>query len=223
MFERLISLIGINNYNKIRSKKILLLGLGGVGGYTFESLIRNGFKNITIIDNDIIDETNLNRQILALNNNLKEDKTKVAIDRANHINSKVNIEIINKFIEPKDIEFMELEKYDYVIDAIDYIPTKIAIMKCCYNKKINIISSMGTAKKTDATKLNITTLDKTSYDSLARIIRKQLSFKEQKYIKVVSSTECIKKSVALGSCAHVPAIAGLLITNYIFNNIIKND
>lgn len=217
--ERLENLIG-EKINIIKNLNIIIIGLGGVGGYTLESLVRSGVENITIVDGDKIESSNINRQIISNKNNIGNYKTEEWKKRINNINEKMNLTIINKFITLEDIKD-KLNKYDFIIDACDDVKLKIDLIKYAKINKLNIISSMGTANKMDATKLKITTLDKTTNDPLAKKIRNELKKRKINLkIKVISSDEqTIKNGTKLGTNSYVPAVAGLLITNEIFNQI----
>lgn len=219
--ERFEALVGKDNLEKIKNLNILIVGIGGVGGYTFESLVRSGIQNITIVDFDTIDSSNLNRQIITDTSNIGNAKVLEAKKRALSINENINVITKNLFLDENTIKEFNLKKYDYVIDACDSVSTKILLINECINKGIKIISSMGTAKKMDATKLKITTLDKTSYDKLAKKLRGMIDKKIQKKTTVISSTEEVKNIEVLGSNSYVPAVAGLLITNYIINDVIS--
>lgn len=223
MFDRFISLIGISNFNKVQSKNILVIGLGGVGSYVVESLIRSGIINITIVDHDTIDITNLNRQLMTNLNNIGNKKVDEVEKRILSINKDVKITKIDKFIDSSNIDIIN-NTYDYVIDCCDTFNTKCEIIKTCLNKNIKFITSMGTAKKMDPSKLEIIDIRKTSYDPLAKKLRKWVkdnNIKEK--IPTVSSSEVpIKTNNVLGSNSFVPSSAGLLITSYIINDIIEN-
>lgn len=218
---RLESLVGTENIEKIRKTKVLILGLGGVGGYTVESLVRCGVENITLVDGDTIKPSNINRQIIATLKNNNKYKTKEWKKRIKIINKDAKVNIINTHITEENMEILFSDKYDYIVDACDTSKVKVKLIEECYNKKIKLISSMGTANKLDATKLIITTLDKTETDPLAKKIRKELSKKKEimKNVIVVTSTEKAINNTMLGSTAFVPAVAGLYITNYIINDI----
>lgn len=218
--ERLETLVGENNLNIIKNLNIAIIGIGGVGGYALESLVRCGIENITIIDYDKIDATNLNRQIITNENNIGNYKVDEAIIRYKNINSKLNLKGLKERVNKDNINGLLNEKYDYIVDACDDIDAKIEIMRYAEKNNIKIISSMGMAKKLDATKIYITTLNKTEYDPLAKKIRGILR-KEELSLKVpvVCSKEEPSKTKLLGSSSYVPAVAGLLITNYIINEI----
>lgn len=224
MFDRLELLIGIDNINKIKNKTVAVIGLGGVGGYVVESLIRNGIENIIIIDNDKVDITNKNRQIIALDTTLNKPKVEVFKDRILSINKNCNVITLNMFLLDDNKE--ELFKYniDYLVDACDTVKTKLMLIKECSNRNIKIISSMGTGNKLDPKKLEITTLKKTNYDPLAKVIRyESKKMNITKDIVVLSSTEeSIKTNDRTpGSYSVVPNTAGILIADYIIKDIIK--
>ena len=224
MFERIINLIGEKNFDKLQNKKVLIVGCGGVGGYALETIVRSGIINVDIIDFDKIDITNLNRQIITNQDNIGKLKIEEAQNRALTINPNVNVKIYPIFLDKDNINDILLNNYDYIIDACDSIDTKIELIKQSLERNIKLISCMGTAKKIDPTKLNITTLDKTNYDPLAKVMRKKVKDLKlnSKKIKVVSSTEIPLKSEILGSFMMVPATAGILCAKYIIEDIINN-
>ena len=222
-FDRIINLIDEAKFNKLKKIKVLLVGCGGVGGYALETLVRSGIENIDIIDFDKIDITNLNRQIITNLSNINMLKVEEAKKRALSINEKVIINTYPTFLDKDNIKEILSNNYDYIIDVCDSISTKIELIlnKEIYNYKL--ISCMGTAKKIDATKLSITTLEKTSYDPLAKVIRKKLKeLKYNKKVHVISSTEEPIKCENLGSLMMVPATAGILCATFIINDIIKD-
>ena len=219
--DRLEKLIGKINLEKLKKLNVAIVGLGGVGSYVLESIVRCGISNITLIDNDIIDSTNLNRQIITTSNNIGNLKVDEAKKRATEINPSIVINCLSLFLGKVNIPNIINNNFDYVIDACDTVDTKIELIKYCYNNNIKIISSMGTAKKLDGTKFKISTLDKTSYCPLAKKLRKNLTIDEQKYTIVVYSEEIPKKIDTLASISYVPGISGLLICNAIINDVIK--
>lgn len=222
MFDRLISLIGEDKFNEIQNKKILLIGVGGVGTYALEALVRNGFTNITIVDYDKIDITNLNRQLITDSTNIGHSKVIEGIIRAKRINPNILINGQETRLTMDNIDLLLNMNFDYIIDACDDINIKFSLIEKSLKHNYKLISSMGTAKKIDPTKLSITTLDKTNNDPLARILRKKVKdAKINKKIHVVSSTEVPLNINTLGSCNLVPSVAGLLCVSYIFNDIIK--
>ena len=229
MFDRLIKLIGEANLEKIQSKKILLIGVGGVGSACLEALVRNGFQNIDIIDFDTIDISNLNRQLHTHQLNIGNLKAKEATIRALCINPTIHMNEYVKRLKVDEIDELLSNNYDYVIDACDDIKIKYALIEKNLKYDSKLITCLGTAKKLDPTKLSITTLDKTINDPLARILRKMTKDNHinQKSIKVVSSTELplddkSNNTEGLASASFVPNTAGLLCVNYIFKDIKEN-
>lgn len=221
MLDRLEILIG-DKTKTLKQKTILLLGLGGVGGHAFETLLRSGIGTIIVVDNDVIDETNLNRQLLSTNKNIGQYKVDEAKKRQKDINQECKIIKINKFINEENIESLFENKIDFVIDAIDTIKTKKQLIKKCIEKQIKIISVMGTGNKMDPTKLTITDIRKTSYDPIAKEIRKFIKEERiNKKIPVVFSDETPIKTDKIGSNAFVPATAGIFAASYVINELIK--
>ncbi len=221
MFERLITLIGEDDVNKLKKANVLIVGLGGVGGYALETLVRSGIYNLTIVDGDIVELSNLNRQIISKMDVIGRPKALVAQARTLEINPDVNLKVINQFISKENFSLLNIDSFDYVIDACDDLNLKILLIKNA--DKYKLISSMGTANKIDMARFKITTIDKTSYDPLAKIIRKKI--KEEKIrtkFKVVSSDEKVMKNgTKLGTIAYMPAVSGLLCASYVINDIIN--
>ena len=225
MFERLELLIGKDNVEKLNNTKVLVIGLGGVGGILTETLVRNGIENIIIVDNDIIDITNKNRQIIALDSSIGKKKTDALKTRLLDINSNCNIKTIDEFITKENINLIFDNDIDYVIDACDTVTTKLLLIEESINRNIKVLSSMGMGKKLDLSKLKIMDIRKTSYDKLAKIIRKQL--KDDGYtgkIMVLSSDEePIDTKDNIGSYSPLTSYAGLLMADYVIKDIIKEN
>lgn len=226
MFDRLEKLIGKDNLNKLHNKTIVIVGLGGVGGYTLETLIRNGIENIIIVDNDTIDITNKNRQIIAADSTINKYKVDAFENRIKDINKNVNIIKLKMFLNEETKK--ELFKYniDYLIDTCDTISTKIMLIRECLNKNIRFISSMGTGNKLDPTKLKITELKETRYDPVAKVLRHELNKLNinNKIIVLSSIEQPIKtKNRTPYSYGVVPNIAGILIADYVIKDIIKTE
>ena len=218
------SLVGEENIQKIKALNVLVLGLGGVGGYAVESLVRCGVSNITLVDGDTIKPSNINRQIIATVKNNNKYKTKEWKKRIKKINPNAVVNIINTHITEDNMEILFSDKYDYLIDCCDTSKVKIKLVIECNKKGIKLISSMGMANKMDATKIMISSLDKTETDPLAKKIRHELGNKNKELmskVTVVYSDEKAINNTMLGSTAYVPAVAGLYITNFIIDDIIK--
>ena len=223
MTERLELLVG-DKIELIKNVHVLILGLGGVGGYALESIVRCGISEVTIIDNDIIDITNKNRQIIATDKTIGMYKVDAWKERLESINSNLKINVIKQYITPENIESIFINKVDYVIDCCDSIKTKEAMISYCVNNNIKLISSMGTGNKLDPSRLKIMRLKDTNYDPIARRLRKYVKDNHiNKNIYVVCSDEQgVQKNIkTIPSNSFVPATAGLLCTSFIINDIIK--
>lgn len=223
MFERTIQLVGIDNFNKIKEQTVLIVGLGGVGGYACESLARSGIHNLILIDHDTIDISNINRQIISTSKNIGMPKVDEFKQRLLDINKEINVITHQIFLDKNNYKILDNYQIDYIIDCCDSVDTKKLLIDYSLEKNIKLISSMGTANKLDPTKLTITDIRKTSYDPLAKLLRKYVNdLKTNKKIMVVSSTEQPLKREVLSTLIFVPATAGLLCSNYVINDIIKN-
>lgn len=221
MFDRLISLIGNENLEKINNVRVCLIGVGGVGGFTLEALVRSGINNITIYDGDIIDKSNLNRQLITDSTNIGDEKIDVAIKRCKLINLDINIKGFSYNITPDNV--LELKEYDYVIDACDDINAKVAIIKYCINNNIKIVCALGTGNRLSPMGVKICTLDKTNNDALARSLRQRLR-KENISLKipvVYNSDLPINNDKVIASSIFSPATAGLYLAYYVIDDIIK--
>lgn len=222
-FSRFIKLIGIDKFNVLKDKKVVIIGVGGVGGYALEALVRAGIGNITIVDFDIIDITNLNRQIITNINNIGKYKVDEAKDRALGINKDININIIKDKLKEDNIIDI-IKDNDYIVDACDDLNAKKLIIKYALSNKIKFISSMGTGNKFNPELLKITDIRKTSYDKLAKKLRNWVIKEKLKgKIYVVSSIEeCKKCDGVIGSTSFVPAVSGMLCASYVINDILNN-
>ena len=223
-FSRLEKVIGKDNLKKLQNKSVLILGCGGVGGYTCEALARSGIGTLILVDFDKVDESNINRQIIALNSTVGKIKVDVLEKRIKDINDKCKVIKVKEFITPDNIDILFEYKIDYFVDACDFVPTKKAIITECLKRKVKFISCMGTGNKLDPSKLEIIDIRKTVNDPLARIMRKFI--KDEKItskVMVLSSKELpIKTGESTpGSTAFVPSSAGLLIASYIVREFVK--
>lgn len=233
-FQRLEMSIGEQALQAIQNTTCLVVGIGGVGAYAAEALVRSGIGTIIIIDKDVVDITNLNRQLIALHSTIGLPKVEVMKKRLNDINPHCNIIVFHEFYNYEMNSKLNQYQIDYIIDACDTLSAKFDLINYAIDNDIKIICSMGAANKKDPTKFQITTLDKTSYDPLARILRKKcrdnrISLK----IPVVYSTEqpvkprfgletdseIRKVKMPPASNAFVPSTAGLICASYVINTI----
>lgn len=223
-FSRFTKVVGDDAQKILLGKCVLILGCGGVGGYVVEALARCGIGKLVLVDFDTIDETNINRQIIALDSTIGKRKIDVLCDRVKDINSKCSVVCIDKFIDSSNLDDLFNLSVDYFIDACDTVSTKKEVIKKCLRSEIPFVSCMGTGNKLDPSKLEIVDIRKTSGDPLARIIRKFVKDEKiNKKIMVLSSTEVpVKTSERTpGSTIFVPASAGLLIASYVVREMIK--
>lgn len=227
-FQRLEALIGSNKLNQLKDKTVLICGIGGVGSYATEALARSGIGHLILVDNDIVDITNINRQIIALESTLKQPKVTVMMNRILDINPKAIVTPLKLYIDESTIELLLNRKIDFVIDAIDSVPSKCLLIAACAEKNMPIIASMGFALKMHPEKIELTTLDKTEMDPLAKEIRYRLrkAGVNLKIPVVYSKEQPLKSqidSVKLGSTAFVPPSAGLMLASYVVNQLILED
>ena len=225
-FKRLEMLIGKDNLNILKNKSVLILGVGGVGGYVAEALSRSNIGTLILVDYDIVDVTNINRQIIALESTIGKKKVDVLEERIKDINSGCKIIKIDKFIDLNNLEDLFKYNIDFFVDACDTVTTKKEVIKKCLDKDIDFISSMGTGNKLDPSKLEIIDIRKTVNDPLARILRKFIKDEKiNKKVMVLSSKELPIKTGERtpGSTAFVPSSAGLLIASYIIRKFINNE
>lgn len=223
-FQRLELLYGEDNVSKLKNSTILVLGLGGVGGYVVEALARCNIGKLILIDSDVVDISNINRQIIALDNTVGKYKTECFKERIKLINEECEVVLINEFIDESNYLSIFNDKIDFVVDAIDSVKTKELVIKYCLDNDINIISSMGTGNRIDPSKLEITEIKKTSYDPIAKKIRKFLKDNNiNKKLSVCFSQEIPNKKIdkIIPSNSFVPSSAGLLIASYVVNNIVS--
>ncbi|ACA45018.1 tRNA threonylcarbamoyladenosine dehydratase [Clostridium botulinum] len=229
--QRTEFLIGKEAIEKLNKSKIVVLGVGGVGSFVIEALVRSGVGNITIVDNDTIDITNINRQIHANLNTVGKSKVEVMKERILSINPNCNVKIHEEFINKNNISELVAKDTDYVVDAIDTASSKILSIVWCDKNNINIISSMGTANKLHPTKLRIADIYDTKVCPLAKIMRYELRKRNIKSLKVLYSEETPIKNnnrplndkgrPTPASIAFVPPCAGLIIAGEVVRDIIK--
>lgn len=232
-FIRTEMLIGTEGMERLKSARIAIFGIGGVGGYTAEALARSGVGALDLIDNDTVSESNINRQIIAMRSNIGQYKTDIAKSRINDINPDCKVTAHNLFFMPDTADSIDFSQYDYVVDAIDTITGKIEIIMRAKAAGVPVISSMGAGNKLDPTAFEVADIYKTSVCPLARVMRREMKKRGVDSLKVVYSkeeaippkisgiTQPSGKAVA-GSCAFVPSVAGLIIASEVVKDLVKN-
>ena len=231
-FERSALLLGEEALDKLSKKKIIIFGLGGVGGYCVEALVRSGIKHFTLVDNDVVSPSNINRQIIATSKTIGKKKVEVMKERMLEINNEVEVEVLDKFVLKNNIDEFNLENYDYVVDAIDTISGKISICEKCYQNNIPVISSMGAGNKLNPLMFEVSDIYNTSVCPLAKVMRRELKKRGVKKLKVVYSKEealtpktIIKNEesgkITPGSVSFIPSVVGLIIASEVIKDLIK--
>ena len=222
MFERIENLIGEEKLELLKNATVLVVGLGGVGGSCVESLARSGVGNLIIVDFDVIEYSNVNRQVISFNDNVGQKKVTETEKLIKRINSDCNVVLYDSFLDDSNIDDIISSKIDFVVDACDSVKTKQAIIKKCLDKKIKFISCMGTGNKLSPGELEITDIRKTQNDPLARVMRKWVKDSNiNAKIPVVSSMEVpLKRDKVLSMC-FVPNVAGIMLASYVVRNIIS--
>ena len=222
-FQRTELLIKKEGIEKLNNSKVLVFGLGGVGSYVVEALARGGVGTLGICDMDVVNITNINRQLIALTSTLDKPKVNVTKERLLDINPALNVIEYPFLFNKEAIENIDFSQYDYIVDAIDMVSSKILLIRKAKELNINIISSMGTANKLNPSDLLVTDLSKTHTCPLAKKMRYELKKYDIKHCKVLYSTELPIEhdSSVLGSVSFVPSVAGLLIASEVIKDIIK--
>lgn len=218
-------LIGSTNLEKLKNCHIAVFGCGGVGSYTIEALARSGVGTLTLIDKDIVDITNINRQLIADTTTIGKPKVEVEKEQLLKINPNLKIVTHQIFYDSTYANEIFSTHYDYVVDAIDCVSSKINLVEECSKKQIPIIASMGTGNKLDPTKFEVTDIFKTSMCPLAKVMRKELSKRNIKHLKVVYSKEepkrfDINNKNIPASISFVPSVAGLILASEVIKDLI---
>lgn len=231
-FSRTELLFGKENMEKLENSYVAVFGIGGVGGYTAEALIRSGVGNVDIIDNDTVSITNINRQIIATTSTVGKYKVDVMKERLYDINPLAKVTAYKTFFLPENADEFDFTKYDYIVDAIDTVTGKIAIIEKAKKCGTPVISSMGTGNKLDPTRLEIADLSKTSVCPLARVMRLEMKKRGIKNVKVLYSKEEPAKHKGVSdeisskrqipaSTSFVPSCAGLIIASEVIKDLLK--
>ena len=233
-FSRTELLLGQPAMEKLNRARVAVFGLGGVGGYVVEALARSGVGALDLVDHDTISPTNINRQLLALHSTVGMPKAEAAKNRVLDINPQCQVTVHETFYGPDTAPLFDLTQYDYIVDAIDTVTAKLALIAHAKEAGTPILCCLGTGNKLDASKFQITDISKTSVCPLARIMRKECAKRGFKHVKVLFSTEDPIPSVGdtgeelpegrrslPGSVAFVPSVAGLLIAGEVIRDLIK--
>lgn len=223
MFRRTEILLG-DNIQKLHSSNVILFGVGGVGGYVAEMLVRSGVGNITIVDFDIVDISNKNRQIIALDSTIGKSKVDVMADRLRDIWALCNVTKINEKLTPENIKNFHLEKYDYIIDAIDMVSSKIALITYAHENNIPIISAMGAGNRVGIPSFKVSDIFDTFNDGLAKVIRKKLRDNNvSKHTVVFTENNATPNGDTIGSIAYYPAMCGCVLSAYVIEQLIGEN
>ena len=230
-FSRLELLIGEDNIERLRKARVAIFGVGGVGGYVCEALVRSGIGAFDLIDNDTVSLTNLNRQIIALRSTIGRSKTEVMRERMLDINPDANIRIRDCFFLPENAADFPFGEYDYIVDAVDTVTAKIELILQAQKHGVPVISSMGTGNKLDPSQLQVADIYDTKVCPLAKVMRHELRKRGVSSLKVVyseeipvtpaQSQEVTAKRAVPGSTAFVPPTAGLLIASEVVRDLIS--
>ena len=228
--SRTAMLIGEKALSRLENASVAVFGIGGVGSYTVEALARCGIGRLTVIDADSVSESNINRQLIADYSTLGTQKTEAAKRRISLLNPDCEVTEINLFVTPENLSEIQLGSFDYVVDAIDTVSTKLAIIEECHKLGVSVISCMGTGNKLNPTELKVSDIYKTSVCPLASVLRRELKARGIKSQKVVYSEEEPKRAVTpeiqggkvpVASISFVPSAAGLIIASEVVKDIIK--
>lgn len=236
-FSRTALLLGDDAINKLKTKHVAVFGLGGVGGYVTEALARSGVGKITVTDNDVVSESNINRQIIALTSTVGEKKTELWKERIKDINPESEVETLDMFVGRENADEIDFSAFDLVVDAVDTVTAKLVIIEKAKKAGCKVISAMGTGNKTRPELFRISDVSKTSVCPLARVMRKELKARGITGVKVLYSTEDavkpaenadvraenVKRRALVGSLPYVPSVAGLLIAAEAVRELLGED
>lgn len=222
-FSRTIGVIGEENFKKLNNSSVIVFGLGGVGGAACEALARSGVGTIAIVDKDVVDITNINRQIIATDETVGMKKTDAMEKRLLSLNPHIRIEKYDLFYLPETADEINLSDFDFAVDCIDNVTAKLELIERCKNSGVPIISSMGTGNKLHPEMLEISDISKTSVCPLARVMRRELKKRGINKLPVVySKEEPVKTELSVpGSMSFTPPVAGYLICSYVIRKLLN--
>ncbi len=232
--ERTALLLGDEKLETLRQANVLVVGLGGVGAYAAEMIARSGVGRMTIADADTVSATNINRQLIALHSTIGKEKTELMAERLRDINPEIELTIVNRFIKDDETDaLLDSQKFDYVVDAIDTLSPKLALIKGCLDRNIPLVSSMGAGAKTDPTKMDICDIAKTHHCPLAHMLRKRLhKIGIRSGFKAVYSPEPVRKGAMIlceeqnkksntGTISYIPALFGIGCASVVIRGLIN--
>lgn len=229
-FSRTAFLLGEEGVEKLKKSRVAIFGIGGVGGYVAEALARSGVGALDLIDKDVVSVSNINRQIIALHSTVGRKKTEVMAERVKDINPAIDVRTYDVFYLPETANEFDFSSYDYVVDAIDTVSGKIALVEQANRANIPVISSMGAGNKLDPTAFEVVDISKTSVCPLARVMRRELKKRGIEHLKVVYSKEEPRASACTdeetgkaipGSIAFVPSVVGLILAGEVIKDLVK--
>lgn len=230
-FKRTELLLGKEGMEKLYHAKVAVFGIGGVGSFAVEALARSGIGHLTLIDGDVVNETNINRQLIATTETIGKYKTDVMKKRIQQINANAIVEEHRCFYSAENIDLIDFFAFDYIVDAIDMVSSKLLLIEQSKRANVAVISCMGAGNKLDATKFEVADISKTSVCPLAKVMRKELKNRGIENVKVVYSKEPAKmiqksyedvpkgKHQIVGSVSFVPSVAGLLLAGEVIKDI----
>lgn len=231
LFERTELLLGKDTVSLLEKKRVAVFGIGGVGGYCAEALVRSGIGHFDLIDNDTVSITNINRQIIASTSTIGKYKTAIMAERMQDINPNVDVTIHNCFFLPENKEEFDFTKFDYIVDAVDTVTAKLTIIEEADKAKVPVISCMGAGNKLDPTQFEVADIADTSVCPLAKVMRRELKKRGILHVKVVYSMEQArkpqesitdgKKREIPGSVAFVPSVAGLIMAGEVIKDLCR--
>lgn len=234
--ERSLLLLGAEKLRRLQESHVLIVGLGGVGAYAAEQIVRAGVGQVTIVDGDVVSESNRNRQLVALASTQGQSKAEILETRLLDINPELKIHSINKYLKEDQMETLLNQHYDYVVDAIDTLAPKIFLLYHCVNKGLNVVSSMGAGGKLNPSLVQVADISKSHHDNLARILRKRLHrLGIYDGIQVVFSPEEVSpeaniltegeqnKKTTVGTISYMPAIFGNFLSSIVIRDLIRGE
>ena len=223
MFSRTQKLIGEDGLQRLFASKVLVVGVGGVGGYAVEMLARAGVGTLGIMDGDLVDISNKNRQIIALDSTVGKPKVEAFKERILDINPNCNILVFNERFSADNSKVLDME-WDYIIDAIDSFDDKVNLICLAKQKGVEIISAMGAGNRVELCNFEICDVYKTSYDPLAKKLRKALKDKGIKsHVVCYTKTPTISTTDGVGSVSYVPPLCGIKLAGYVIQKILHNE